>query len=369
MKLKLLASAVLIAGSLGAVAQTRMTLHEEFTGENCPPCASTNPGFWSFCNSNAAKMLHITYLAPIPSTGKFYQSQQTALSARQTYYSVPFAPYGRYDGAAISPSCGSPAGSAASHPGCMVQADVDTRAAVASPFNMTATYYTSHDTVFGKVKIKAVTAKASNFLRLRVAFTRTYSFTTSPGTNGETTYENVVRKMFVCNGQSYPGTDGTYIDSSWAVGDSATYTYVGTISNLDTSFSVIKPFTKTDSSFVVWIQEDNSTKEIHQAAKSTWYVPPPPTGVTAVASSVRDLNIFPNPAQSNISVKCQLIEAGEVTVTISNALGQSVFTRQYAATGRDFDENVSIGNLSNGVYLLSLSADGTRVTKQFTVSK
>jgi len=64
MKLKLLASAAVIAIAFSASAQTRMTLHEEFTGENCPPCASTNPAFWALCNSNSDKVIHITYMCP-----------------------------------------------------------------------------------------------------------------------------------------------------------------------------------------------------------------------------------------------------------------------------------------------------------------
>ena len=73
MKKTLLTLAIAQAVAFGAFAQ-RMTLHEEFTGENCGPCASTNPGFWALCDTapNVPKLIHISYMAPIPSPGWYY---------------------------------------------------------------------------------------------------------------------------------------------------------------------------------------------------------------------------------------------------------------------------------------------------------
>jgi hypothetical protein len=44
MKKNLLSFAILLAGASLFAQTPRKVLYEEFTGETCPPCASTNPG-------------------------------------------------------------------------------------------------------------------------------------------------------------------------------------------------------------------------------------------------------------------------------------------------------------------------------------
>src|SRR4051812_7788085 len=100
MKKVLLAAAAITTLSMSASAQTRMTLHEEFTGENCPPCASTNPGFWALCDGsgNPSKLIHISYMVPIPSSGFYCNRTRDIYNRVDRYYGINFAPDGRYDG-------------------------------------------------------------------------------------------------------------------------------------------------------------------------------------------------------------------------------------------------------------------------------
>ncbi len=42
-------------------AQTRLSLFEEFTGENCGPCAYYNPGLQTLLNANTGKVIFIAY--------------------------------------------------------------------------------------------------------------------------------------------------------------------------------------------------------------------------------------------------------------------------------------------------------------------
>lgn len=272
MKKLLLAAVALSTLSLNAGAATRMTLHEEFTGENCPPCASTNPDFWALCNgsSNPSKLIHISYMVPIPSAGWYCDRTTAIYTSRDSYYSVPFAPYGRYDGHVPDPGCSS--GSSAGHPGCFTQADIDAEAAIASPFTIAIT--TSWDATFSNINTSITItcpggwsgSGSSPSVKLRTALIKTDDFASPPGSNGETHFENVVQAM-------YPDVNGTTLPTTWAVGESHTYPL---------TCAVPTWVDKTQSPYIVaWIQDDND-KSIQQAAKGT---PLPSPAVDVAANS------------------------------------------------------------------------------------
>src|SRR5262245_46148434 len=85
-----------------AFAQSpRLQIIEEFSGENCGPCAAYNPGFFATLmgGSNPSLIIPIKYQDNIPSAGPvLYYQTSTEVLARQTYYSVPFAPFAVREG-------------------------------------------------------------------------------------------------------------------------------------------------------------------------------------------------------------------------------------------------------------------------------
>ncbi len=253
MKKLLLTVAALATIPVCVNAQTRMTINEEFTGENCPPCASTNPGFWHLCDTapNLTKLIHITYMEPIPSSGWYYMRTKTLSDARDAYYSISSAPHAMYDGHTASPSSSSPG-----HPFYFSQAEINTEAAIASPFNMTCTnaWNSTFDSVITTVTITCVTPYSVSAPFLRAALVQTNNFATPPGTNGEKDFENVVQAM-------YPDATGTSLSSTtWTTGTTRTITLRGACPNfVDKSKA---PY------MVVWIQNDGD-KSIAQAAQAT----------------------------------------------------------------------------------------------------
>ncbi len=272
MKKILLTVAALATTLLSANAQ-RMTLHEEFTGENCPPCASTNPGFWDLCNggTNPSKLIHISYMVPIPSAG-WYCNRQTAMYTwRDSYYSVPFAPYGRYDGHVPNPTASSPG-----HPGYFTQADIDAEAAVPTSFNMSVVSTWTDATcsaIQSVVTITSTSAWTGTTPYLRTMLVKTDHFASAPGTNGETDFENVVQAVYPSG-----GAWGTSIPTSWPASTTNTYTITGTVpSYVDKS---------ENPRIVVFIQDDGSaTKAIAQAAQSPVLTLPLDAGMTSLPST------------------------------------------------------------------------------------
>jgi hypothetical protein len=138
---------------LGSFAQTpRLCLYEEFTGENCGPCAATNPGLNTLLSSptNTPKIVAIKWQVPIPSapsaTWSLYQTNKTEIDWRWMtgpgYYNyvpaVNFAPFGKIDGQSQA-VFGSPAGPNTDHPGNMTNNIIATAQSYTSAFSVTMT--------------------------------------------------------------------------------------------------------------------------------------------------------------------------------------------------------------------------------------
>jgi hypothetical protein len=357
MRTLLLSTALMGVCAVNANAQKRMTLHEEFTGENCTTCAAVNPSFWTLCDlaSNKTKLIHIAYMAPVIGAGPFYSTPAPLpmQQARSMYYTLSFGAEGRYDGVVPNlTTCGSTPGMVS----CFTQADIDNEANVPSIFYINATHYfnAAHDSVFGKVVVTPSALAATSQHKLRIAFAKSMNFATPPGASSEKDFSNVVRAMF-------PDAGGITMASSMAAGVPVTYTYQGKIGGLET----LSNFTTPDSMFVVWIQND-ATKAIRQAARSTYVSP---VGIDAMASSVSELNIFPNPANDQVNIQCVFGNPAATTITLTNMLGQVVLERKFEAGERTINENISLNSISSGVYFVTIAANGEKQTRKFTVSK
>lgn len=237
-------------------AQQRLSLYEEFTGENCGPCATYNPAFETLLHTgaNPTKILLIRYQSPIPSNGPIYDLYPDVTDARQSYYGVTSAPTGRINGnGAVSGS-----GGAVGHINHLFQTDIDAAYTAGSPFNMTATHAWSitGDTLTATINISAVAAYAPTGanLKLRIALIESLEYCAPPGMNGEKAFHYVVREM-------YPNADGTPIPNNWSIGQTGAYTVKGRAPHwVDKS--------NKDAVIIAWIQND-ANKAIPQAAKST----------------------------------------------------------------------------------------------------
>ena len=249
---KILLTVAALATTMLTVQAQRLTLHEEFTGENCGPCAATNPSFWSLCDGsgNPANLIHITYMEPIPSSGWYYMRTQALSDARANYYAIPFAPDGRYDGGIPDATASSPG-----HPGYFSQSDIDAEVARPDSFSATVSsvWNATFDSIVSTVTVTCATAwTGGSTVYLRVALAETNDFAISPGSNGEVHFEHVVQAM-------YPNALGTLLPGTWAAGDTHTYTITGAVpSFVDKAGS---------PNIVIWMQND-ATQEIQVAAQT-----------------------------------------------------------------------------------------------------
>lgn len=291
---KSLLSLSLLVGLAGALqAQERLVLYEEFTGENCGPCAATNPGLEALmkAGTNPDNIVIIKYQVPIPSAGPIYSEIPTHSNTRRSYYGVSGAPNGKMDGA------NSPGGDGSGHPGYLTQSHIDARAAVDAPFNITVSDVSiTTSGVSATITVNAVTAGTYGELKLHAALVETLDFDVAPGTNGETHFMNVVRNM-------YPDANGQDAGNTWTAGASSTFTISGSFPS--SAYSSIE----NEHFLVVWLQ-DNDDKSVLQAARSA----KPELEVTSEGIALADAGLkcgAPNTFNTTVTMK----NGGSTTLT------------------------------------------------------
>jgi|ERR1700757_823352 len=310
MKKTTLSLAVGLCLSIAGLAQTQRTiLYEEFTGENCGPCAATNPGLTSFIHQTPGyfptKVLMIRYQCNIPSApgaGSLYVDNSSEEGVRQTYYTVPFAPYARFDGIVLPEPASQGTGSdghaywiedATDYPNI-----VPDSAIVNSPFALTVNHVFSP--AYDSVTITAVVTAAQNYtasttgaLVLQVAMEEAaIHFANPTGSNGEKDFYDVMRKMV-------PNASGTALNNTWATAATQTITLKAKIPTYIHD--------KNQLAFVAFVQ-DNGPKRVHQAAYSQPKSVNLDASTTAIASS-------PILCSATIPVSATIANPGMTTLT------------------------------------------------------
>lgn len=224
-------------------AQTpRLCLYEVFNGENCPPSVPTN----QYINpllalpTNTQKVCVLNWEVPIPSaptaTWSLYQTNQA-----ENYYRFSSAANGGYGYVSQGPNSTATVGGINSAPsGLMDGQQVWLFGAISShPMNLnstviaTAQSYTSAFSIamtrawnIGSTAVELTVSivasanyTASGALVFRtVMMEKNINFTTPPGTNGETSFQNVAIKSFPTL------TAGISMAPTWTVGQSQTFT-------------------------------------------------------------------------------------------------------------------------------------------------
>ncbi len=206
--------------SIGMAQSQRTVLAEEFTQASCGPCAAQNPAFNTLLNANTAKVVSIKYQTSWPGVDPMNAQNPTDIATRVSYYGVSGVPDSPMDGMELADLTG--AGYYIGAPHNYVQSRIDSAYAVPSPFTIAVshTFSTDYDSIFVTCVITASQAyTASGALKAHIAMVEeTIHFNSAPGTNGETDFYNVCRKM-------YPSAAGTTLPGTWTLGQTQTISF------------------------------------------------------------------------------------------------------------------------------------------------
>jgi hypothetical protein len=271
---------------------------------------------------------------------------------RKAYYSVPYYPIAYKDGnlnglATIYPT----------YPGWLpnwTQAVIDAQYLVPAPFTMSLTwnFTPANDSVAVRIVVTATEPVTMTTPKLQVAMIeRLIHFSSPPGSNGETDFENVCRKM-------YPDGNGTTMPTTWTTNQQQIYNFKEKIPT--------NVYSKTQIAFVVFIQ-DNSTKDVKQNSYSG------PQALNSVPNfqATDDFNIllYPNPMNTDGVVSFYLDKAATVSFEIIDLLGKTVISEKCLKESGVSNIPVDADELSNGIYTIKIGVNEKIFTKKLIISK
>jgi hypothetical protein len=305
-RLSILTLALLCTVALSAQHKRRVLL-EEFTNASCPPCAAQNPGFHAVLTANSQYVTPIKYQTNWPGFDPMNVQTQTDVAPRVTYYGVTGVPNGRQNGSLeVFPLSNVTAAS--------IQAAYNTLTPVT--INLTHALNATFDSVIVNVSVTS-DAALSGTLRLRVAVTEdVINFDASPGTNGETEFYQIMRKMLPSSAGENTG--------NFAAGETKTYTY---------KWKLAYFYDLNQMTVAAFLQND-ATKEVFQSAITEPLLPP----VAGLGASVPAENVFA--CAAGYSPSFTLTNTGTETLT-------SALLRYRQGTGAWTDLNWT-GNLAAG---------------------
>jgi hypothetical protein len=358
----------LITSVATGFSQTRMVLFEEFTGENCAPCAQTNPALNVTLANNSSKVIPIKWQVPIPSapsatwslyrtnqgeidwryksTGYNYPSQNTATNT--VVNGINSAPSGRLDGQHQWTF-----GLASDHPFYMSATGINNAQAVATPFSisMSTTWSSTYTNCVVGVTIQASSSftAAGNLMYRLCLVERTINFSTAPGSNGEKDFYDAVRKSYptTTSGTVVTGM-GTPINGTWTAGQTQTFTVNCNIPSYIQDYGQM--------AFVGFIQDDGN-KKVWQAAR---------TQQPSIPNEAKALSV----SMTSVSCSSTIMPSVSIKNNGSNAITSLTITPVLdGVTGADVIWN---GNLASSTTTMipmnALSPSAGSHTYSYTIS-
>ena len=82
-----------------------------------------------------------------------------------------------------------------------------------------------------------------------------------------------------------------------------------------------------------------------------------------------DAQIFPNPSTGNVAIRFNNTIASDVTIEVSNLVGQIVYTSNETAVSGSNAFNLNLADLNDGQYIVKISNGQTQTIAKVQISK
>jgi len=321
---------------------------EHFTQASCPPCAQINPILSPILQDREDvqnNMAVVKYQTSWPGTDPMNAQNPTDVATRVTYYGVSGVPNSVLNGNVYN-----------GHPATILNGNYNQMFDDAynqnSPMVVTLTNVTyNSNTVSGTatVTLNSQLLPGANVVARCAIIEKNIYYSSAPGTNGEKTFQNVMRKMA-------PGAQGVPVTLTTA-GQTQTINFSWNQANAS---NIKNP---SEVRMVVWLQDDNN-QAVYDANLTSQL------NLGVVGADLYDgLELsqnYPNPAAENTFIRYSNVK-NNMTLRITDMMGRVVSTQNVPAGSGMMD--IETANLANGIYSYTLySADQMVATKQMTVA-
>lgn len=336
MKLKLLFTAASCMLAMFGYSQSqRMVLVEHFTQASCGPCAGANPTLHSTLTANPTKVTSITHQVSWPGTDPMNAHYPAGPNDRRNYYGVSGVPNTVLDGT--------------SGPGApntvVTQSTIDTRYAVASPFDLTLSFSKSGGVITANLGINCTQAVSGNLVAHIAVIEKEINFASAPGSNGETTFHNVLK-------QYLPSTSGTSLANSWTVGQTQTINESWTWSNV---------YDENELAVVAFIQ-NNTTKEVHQAVFASAILVPDDAGISGVTNEGNQCTTSYAPAVTLRNFGSNTLNSATINYNVNGGANQTYNWTGSLASGASTVVTLPAMTLTTGINSFNASTSNPNGT-------
>jgi len=343
---------------ISTTSASRVALLESFSSNTCGPCATTNGNLVNPIlssldeNEVGSDYAFVKYQMdyPNPGTDPYYNSDA---DSRHTYYGVTGIPSQFFNGQSEPDYDWNNPATTWAEAQANVTAQWDYESAKPAKVAITAVgTRTNNSDLNIDITLDAYADVPNTLLHVAVL---NREYTQTGGTNGETEFKHVNRKML-------PNAGGTAIPSLTAGAqntENLTYSYtVGAVSQGSNTFY------DNNIEVIVWLQ-NSSTGEVINAQIATI------TDVLSVEEQdvVSAFSMYPNPANNNVNIRFTPVKAGYTSLEVVNTLGQVVFNRDLGNIGGQYTYNMNVNNFENGLYMIKLKVGDKVVTKRLSVQK
>lgn len=330
-----------------ANAQTtpRLPLIEGLTSNTCAPCATWNGSYGPIIENNNPNdpynpgVAVVKYQMDWPGPGTDPSFNADA-DSRRSFYGTTGIPDWYLDGQSQNGT----------------QSEITAAQNNPAQLKISAAYTLTGTTIDVTVQIIPLVA-LGNGNRCYIALTnKTYNY--SGGTNGESNFKHVVRKMLPAGGGSFLpnliANDTFYINQS--------YTYnVASGVPAQNSFDLWNPTFE----LVAWVQKPNGTKPVYNATIA-------PEGALGIEEGDNDdfgLIVYPNPSTIDATILFDANVANDSRITIYNQIGESVFEESYGNLNGNQRITINTSDFANGMYFIQVVNGDKIATQQLLITK
>ena len=334
-------------------AGDRMVIIERFTSWTCGPCASNNPTMEAFINGlDADKIVGIAYHMnwPAPGNDGYYLYNPTDNNARRTFYGINAIPQAQMDGIINIQSPYTNGG---------LTNYFNTRTGLLSPITVILTDSTFGDSIRVTARIYTEVFLANPVVSVHFSMQEKHNhFTSPPGTNGETDFYDVMRRMNNggqgTNATLYPGqtvilSRTFYKDPIWNSAQVMPIVFVQQGQEIINAGKKTNNFTLIPNSPYKSVQQGQSQSATYQlqipvttvgynsAVTLTSEVDPPNAGITVSFPNGNTVSTFP--ANFNVQVNSSAsVPTGSyrIIVTGTSAAGKVHKTSVTYLVGKNF---------------------------------
>ena len=357
-RLGLVAAGLLLSTFSFGQSVQRTPLYETFTSSTCPPCKPGNEHLEALFAEpeNDGKFTSLKYQMSWPGTGDPYYTAEGG--SRRSFYGVSSVPRLFVDGGFDA----SPTG--------LNQTTMDAAYDTPAVVELDAYYQIDEATQTVDVQIDVtalVELESSGGLFLHCAIFENQT-TGNVKSNGETEFEHVMKKLL-------PGAGGTYIgsmDADELKSFELSYTFNGDYVLPPNADSPVNHATEhtveefSDLGVLVWVQR-SSTREVY----NSMYAKAGTVSIddTDMGPDMAELSIYPNPADQQANLVYSLpanIQTGMLTIT--DFTGKVIKEMNVQSTVNSHQTfTFETGDLSNGVYFITLTTTEGKLTKKLSV--